>query len=362
MAKKREGLLTSSANFLNALGSFSSKMIWSGIGVIVLATIGNLLIFTDEGARPQEKPREAARVVTLQPALPWAQVDDDIRIALEDARETADEYAQGKLDDMIAAMEQRVDESFLTWYFSYWNQQWLGLKGMGYWAADKVLTDQPAAAERIMTDVQAEFAKRVLRPEITQLQLERAAEETLRLYIDTLQSRIEGIPGQYKIPRADWDRYLEDIAVITTNVDGTRSVALSLKAVAASVGVGGVAGAALTVKLLKPAIAKVGTKFTAKAAAQGSSKLAAGMAAKTGAKVGAKAGGKFLGPIIGVGIIVWDVWDHNHTKKIEAPILRENIVDYLAEVRHGLLYDPETGIMAIIGGMEANVIGSLGAT
>ena len=69
-----------------------------------------------------------------------------------------------------------------------------------------------------------------------------------------------------------------------------------------------------------------------------------------------------MGPIIGVGIIVWDVWDHNHTKKIEAPILRENIVDYLAEVRHGLLYDPETGIMAIIGGMEANVIASLGAT
>ena len=56
------------------------------------------------------------------------------------------------------------------------------------------------------------------------------------------------------------------------------------------------------------------------------------------------------------------MWDHKNVQKTEKPMLRENIVDYLAEMRESLMYDPETGIMSIIGMMEGNIVGSLSNT
>jgi uncharacterized membrane protein len=83
------------------------------------------------------------------------------------------------------------------------------------------------------------------------------------------------------------------------------------------------------------------------------------MAARTGTKVGVKAGGKFLGALIGIGVLAWDIWDHRHTERVERPILRENLVDYLAELQHALLYDPETGIMTMIDAVENTMVSPL---
>ena len=358
MSEKKVGFLVGSAQLLNAMGSFTSKIIWSIVGLIILATTGQVFMSMN-APKEYERADRPERVVPVVPAIPWHDVDVDIQAALHDAYAVADEHAEEALRELTARMESRVDSDFLEWYFGYWNQQWLGLKGISYWAAEKVLTDQPSMAERITGDIQEEFAKRVLRPEITQMRLERITTETLNVYMGSLSNNLAEIPDKYKIPRADWDRYLEDIAVLTSDVEGNRKVSLSLKAVTTSGAVGGVAGAALMTKALKPVITKVGTKYTAKAAAKGGGKMAAKIATKTGTKVGAKIGGKMLGPIIGVGIIVWDVWDHRHTKETEKPMLRENIVDYLGEMRESLLYDPETGIMSIVGTIEGNVVASL---
>jgi hypothetical protein len=105
------------------------------------------------------------------------------------------------------------------------------------------------------------------------------------------------------------------------------------------------------VNSLRPIISKIGAKISTKLAA----KSAAKMAAKTGGKVAAKTGGKFLGTIIAVGIIIWDVWDHYATKKKAKPVLRQNIYDYLKEVKKSILYDPEYGIMTIIYQMEQGI-------
>jgi hypothetical protein len=79
------------------------------------------------------------------------------------------------------------------------------------------------------------------------------------------------------------------------------------------------------------------------------------MAAKTGGMVAAKTGGRFLGTFIAVGIIMWDVWDHYQTKKKALPVLRNNIKDYLNEVKESIIHDPEYGIMTIIYNMEHGI-------
>jgi len=122
---------------------------------------------------------------------------------------------------------------------------------------------------------------------------------------------------------------------------------------------GGALAAGSVAKMLKPMIAKIGTKVTTKAAAKGAGKAAAKVASKTGAKVGAKVGGKFLGAIVGVGIIVWDVWDHHQTRQVEEPILRRNLTDYLEELKQSLLFEPETGLMTMIESLEAAAVSSL---
>ena len=66
-----------------------------------------------------------------------------------------------------------------------------------------------------------------------------------------------------------------------------------------------------------------------------------------------------LGPIIGVGIVVWDVWDHHQTKKVNRPILQRAIDDYLDELGHQMLESSDAGVLGAIYHIESNVVRSL---
>ena len=245
----------------------------------------------------------------------------------------------------------RVDADFLDWYFGYWHQQILGLKAIWYWSVTQVLSDAPAAAARITEDIQEQFATRVLRPEIAQLELERLTNEVLKIYVTKVSESLAPIPEKYQITPPDWERYLDDIAVVISRTEGNRDIPLTLKALTVTTG-------ASTVALgyaLHPAIKQIGSKVSGTLAG----KAASNLAATTGAKVGAKAGGKFLGPIIGLGIIIWDVWDHQQTKKVERPVLRQAIADYFTEVQQNLLHAPESGVMSVLQTIEGNIISSL---
>ena len=104
-----------------------------------------------------------------------------------------------------------------------------------------------------------------------------------------------------------------------------------------------------------PVVTKIGSKVAASFAGKATAK----MAAKTGGTVAAKFGGQFLDPIVAVGIIIWDVWDYQHTVKVNQPILREAIWDYLQEVKASLLDNPDNGIMAAIYQLEGGILMSL---
>ena len=324
-----------------------SRVIWCVIVLIVAAAVGKWLLTDRAVLTPSVHTSKALPT----PAINWAQVDADLVRTLQEAAFEAEEAATHKLDMWTDTLMQRVDTDFLDWYFSYWNQQILGLKAIWYWSFSQVLSDAPDTAERMTEDVQEQFTARVLRPEIAQLELERLATEVLQIYVTKVREHLAAVPRTYQISPPDWERYLNDIAVITSRTEGNRDVPLTLKTLTVSTAAGlGVLGHAVS-----PIFKQLGSKVSGKLVGT----AAETMAVKTGAKVSAKLGGKCLGAIIGIGVIIWDVWDHQQTKKVERPRLRQAITDYFAEVKQNLLYEPESGIMSVLHTIEGNVIASL---
>jgi hypothetical protein len=176
--------------------------------------------------------------------------------------------------------------------------------------------------------------------------------------LNNLRTLVADIPKRYKVSAADWENYLAEISHQSSVIEGGRNVPITLKALYASTAAGTVLLAGKILGAFEgKALAGIGSKLGGKIAAKATAKLAA----KTGGKVAAKVGGKLLGPIVGVGIIVWDVWDHASTVSENTPVLRQSIYAYLDEMKLSLLDDPETGVMSVINQMEQQFRKSLEA-
>lgn len=324
-----------------------SKVLWILVILILVAGLGKMFLF--KSSKDSTPPPPLEKPIVLE--IDWEGVNKEVREILKESRSRSEKLAKSKLSNWTDELMTRVDSDFLEWYFSYWTQQSIGIKGLLAQIWHWVDSDSPSAAEKITEDVQQEFSNRVLRPKIAQLELERMINEIMNDYSTFLSSKLESIPEKYKIKSVDWDRFLRDIAVITSNVSGDREISLTLKTLVGA----GAGGALVLFRSLKPVFTKIGSRISAKL----SSKAAARMATKTGGKVAMRAGGKFVGTLIAVGIIIWDVWDHYNTKKKAKPVLRKNIGDYFRELKMSILFDPEYGIMTIIYGMEKNIVDSI---
>jgi len=340
-------LITSTANFLRSLAPW----LWAIVVIIVIIPLlGKAIIANSFDTSIRQK---TDKIVTVNPA-DWGKVDNAVKETLQKARQKAQSYAQVELNLWSDDLMGRIDPNFLNWYFGYFNQKeieyksfFAGITGAAsYWFNPNDQTSEEKIAEEITTEFQIEFAKRVLRPEIAQLQLQRITNQTVRLYLDEVSQNIKLIPINYKISQVDWNRYLNDVAITIYDTEGHLSN-ISLKIFA-----GG--GAYLAVK---PIVAKlvVSSKVVGKLAG----KVGAKIAAKTSGILAAKIGGVLLDTTVGVGILLWDVWDNNHTAFIEKPILRENLANYLQEVEDSLLNNPETGVMVAVDGIQKNIINAI---
>lgn len=284
-----------------------------------------------------------------------SQVDQSIINAIKNADSTVQSFAEEKLNTWVDELMTRVDGSFLDWYFNYFNQKKLEFSAPFVWLSSAVShwinSDSPSPeqvlVEKTTEDFQLEFAKRVLRPKIAQLELERITNDTVSMYVSQLEKNVSIIQGSYNLPQGKWDKYLNDIAITINDTEGIISN-FSFKAL-----VGG--SSYLLVKAAIPMMAKVGSKVAITFAGKAGAK----MAAKTGGLVAGKIGAEFLDPIVGVGIIIWDLWDYHHTVSVNKPILRAAILDYLNEVKKSLLNNPENGIMASIYQLEGDIIKSV---
>ncbi len=335
-----------------------SMLIWSIIGFIILA-YGGYYFFVKDLGKDQQLPR-AVRF-SKERSLPpmYGELDKAVAQALEQARLEARKYAESQLNQWEGELQQRVDSDFLTWYFGYWNTQIRGAKALINGATHWVDSNQPTAQEKLTEEFQKEFTVRVLQPKTSQLQLERIQREALVKFLSHFKKSLDEIPKKYRVAAPDWERYIHDVSEQSSLVEAGRQVPVTLKTVyAASIG----GTVMLASKILTSLTGGISEGVAATMAGKMAGKAGAKIAAKTGAKVAGKLGGEFLGPIVGIGIIVWDIWDHYNTVKENKPLLRKSIKRFLDEMKLSILDDPVNGVMAPVYQMEDRLKDSLRAS
>ncbi|BAU09009.1 hypothetical protein CEN41_09700 [Fischerella thermalis CCMEE 5330] len=327
--------------------------VWVAVIMIVLIPLLGKFLIADSSTQEHvisQPPKD--NIVIVEKKAPPTGMESAIATAITNAHSQSQSFAAVKLDAWVDELMTRVDDSFLDWYFNYFNQKklefstpfvWL-TSAVAHWTNANNPSPAQAVAEKLTENFQTEFAKRVLRPKVAQLELENITKDTIDLYVAQLSQNIAEIQSSYKIPQVDWERYLGDIAITINDTEGNISN-LSLKILT-----GG--SAYLLTKAMIPTVTKVGSKVVTSFAGKAGAK----MAAKTGGAVAAKLGAELLDPIVGVGIIIWDLWDYHHTVAVEKPILRDAIYDYLQQVKLSLLNNPENGIMSAINQVESGII------
>lgn len=321
--------------------------------VVIIPLAGKYLIDQSMLARnPVVPPQPVQEVVVESPN--WSEVDQAVAEALTQAHTIAESYASQELERWEIELEPRI-EGFLDWYFDFLNQKKMEFSTPFIWGVaainHQLHPDKPTAKtavlEHLTESFEKEFSKRVLVPKNAQLCLEVITTNTVTQYLAALSDKVGAVQTRYHIPQGQWERYLGDIALTLGN-EGTVSN-LSLKTLA-----GG--GTYLAAKpLVLASLSKLGSKASAKLAGSAVTKVAA----KTGGTVAAEFGAAALDPIVGVGILIWDVLDYRHTVSVDRPVLRENLTAYLQDVKQILLNNPETGVMTAIREIEQGILASL---
>lgn len=329
--------------------AFLNRLIWlfAILTILVFLTLKLPFLNIFEKQQPIEPD---SRPILIQPVA-WHLVDSSIVVAAQKSRKSAEDYAAKELDRWLRGLMFSVDHDFIEWYFGYWNQQRLALKGLFHAGLNKWDPALPNGRDRVTEEIQTEFMMRVLHPPIAQMELERITRGAVSLYVDSLRYYVDAIPEQYSIPRGAWNRYTQNIALITRNTEGNRQTELSLKALTASSVAGGV--------LLASSIRALGAKFATRVSTRLATKSSAGLATHSAHKVIGKSGRRFLGPVISIGIIFWEIYDHQKTREEFEPILRQSIYTYLQEMKDSLLHDTESGLTAIIHEIDTGIVDSL---
>ena len=331
-----------------------SPWLW---GVIILFVI--IPIFGNAIIQNSLKPKVDTLTTVNEPVVierKQYEIDNAIASAIKDARKVSAQKASEDLERWISELMIRVDDDFLPWYFDYFHQKgrelntvWTGLSSAALHRIDtNRLTAKQAIAAKLTQDFQLEFANRVLRPQIAQLELERIAQNTVNLYADRIVQNLGSVKASYQIPQGDWERYINDIAITVFGTEGNPTGKIQRDIVIGTTGF-------ILAKAMLPTIGKISSKVVVSLA----SKTGAKMAAKTGTLVAGKLGVQLIDPIAAVGIIAWDVWDHHHTVNVEKPVLRKALYDYLEQVKISLLDNHQNSIMSSIYQVENKILESI---
>jgi hypothetical protein len=344
-----------------------SPYIWAVvIAVVLIPAIGSWFIvqaFSEELPEPLatevlvtdlSQSGSKAAPQTFEPD--WAKFESLAKDKLRNARVQTEGFARNELDQWADDLTQRLDNSFLDWYFGYFHQKQLqyqsffaGISGkFEQWLDPSKPSPEEKIAEEITTEFQEEFAKRVLVPRISEYQLQNIAFRTSKEYIKQLGQEFNQAPIESGISAAEWNRYLDDVSVSIPGIIGD-PLDLPLKQITT-------AGAYVAFKpLISPFIPKVGSAVVAKLTTKAGAKIAT----KTGGMLAAKLGSTLLDAGVGVGIIIWDIWDVYHTANIEKPILRENLVDYLSKVEDSILENSDSGVMTVVDKTDQIILQSI---
>ncbi|OYD92301.1 hypothetical protein CDG76_22350 [Nostoc sp. 'Peltigera membranacea cyanobiont' 210A] len=353
-----EGTFSQKTERIHAYSDFiksASKFIWIGVVFIIIIQLwGNFSL-----NHISDASKRKSNIVTITiPEQKLSQMSDDVANALGKALVSARASASNNLEQWHDEVMRRVDHPFLDWYYNYFTQWGVGVEAI--WVNISG-TSEEEKAEKLIGNFQNEFTKKVLQPSSMQLEMERFTREAIDKYVSEANQKLAGIQSQYQIPRPVWEEFLEGLGSTTYNT-GSKEQNLSIRAL--SRGTGYVAASAMM-----KAVSVIGTKKIATGiVSKGTSKVVTKIATKTATKVATEGTGEvaagllgleLLNPIAGLGVLAWDIWDHYHTVKVERPILRENLDNYLNEVKDSLLNDKENGILSSVNKFHDGILDTL---
>lgn len=330
-----------------------SKFIW--IAVVLIIVIHLWGSFSTNHIKQKINPTTVTITITQEKQY---QISGDVTSALGKALVSARGSASNNLEQWKNEVMHRVDHPFLDWYYNYFNQLGIGAKAI---LSNLYSISEEEKAEKLIGSFQEEFAKQVFQPSLMQLQMERFTRQAIDTYVSEANSNLAGVQSAYNIPQPTWERFLEGLGSITYNSGGQQQD-LTLRGISRGTGY-------LATTAMIKAIGVIGTKkVVTSTVTKATSKVVTKLATKTAAKVAAEGTGEMavgllglelLNPIAGLGILVWDVWDHYHTVQVERPILRANLDSYLNEVKESLLNDKENGVLSSVNKFHDGILDSL---
>jgi len=330
-----------------------SKFIW--IAVVLIIVIHFWGSFSTNHIKQKINP---TTVTITVPEQKQYQISGEVASALSKALVIARESSANNLEQWKNEVMHRVDHPFLDWYYNYFNQLGIGAKAI--WINLYSISEEEKA-EKLIGSFQQEFAKQVFQPSLMQLEMERFTRQAIDTYVSEANRNLAGVQSAYNIPQPTWERFLEGLGSITYNSGGQQQD-LTLRGISRGTGY-------LATTAMIKAIGVIGTKkVVTSTVTKVTSKVVTKLATKTAAKVAAEGTGEMavgllglelLNPIAGLGILVWDVWDHYHTVQVERPILRANLESYLNEVKESLLNDKENGVLSSVNKFHDGILDSL---
>jgi len=284
-------------------------------------------------------------------AVDLSRLTPEVRQAVEKARMDGLQHARAELESLHGEMMRKVDSRLLDWYFGYWTQQRLGLSyaytsGKNWVASLVVDVDPEEASKTLQTEIAREFELRVMPGPILEQHLQRIAQQSVTVFVRSLQEHLQDIPQRYQVPSAQWEEYLERITFMIGGTQASRSVPLTLKALSAGVVLSGVS---VTAALAPYVTAQFAQNMAMAGASRASGALVGSVGrraattlsrqvAARGLATGAGSwGGALTGGVALVALVAWETWDHQSTVAENRPLLRNNIDHFLQLYESGLV-------------------------
>lgn len=277
----------------------------------------------------------------------WAEIDQQLVEALESAYSNTENFASRELDRWVAKRAENIDHPFLDWYFNFFHQKitqigvpfaWLALKMDGQLKLfqseeekTKNLNTDEIINRRMQAEMRQKFADMVLNEEALS-DIKDIVERTAQNYASAIGVGFAKVKSRYRVPDQDWENHMDALSQMITN---TATQGLGLPGSALS--------GMLTEKILLVTAASAGTKLTASLVTKSTSKLLA----KGGSVIAAKWGATLVDPVVGLGLIVWEIWSYKANVAKNRPQMRANLVGYITQLRNGI-QDGGNGIMDAI--------------
>lgn len=305
-------------------------------------------------------------------AVDLSRLTPEVRQAVENARMDGLQHARAELESLHGEMMRKVDSRLLDWYFGYWTQQRLGLSyaytsGKNWVASLVVDVDPEEASKTLQTEIAREFELRVMPGPILEQHLQRIAQQSVMVFVRSLQEHLQDIPKRYQVPSVQWEEYLERITFMIGGTQASRSVPLTLKALSAGVVLSGVS---VTAALASYVMAQFARNMAMAGASRSSGALVGSVGrraattlsrqvAARGLATGAGSwGGALTGGVALVALVAWEAWDHQSTVAENRPLLRNNIDHFLQLYESGLV-EPQGMIGNILHDLERQIAASI---